>query len=594
MDKQSILAMVLIALIIILYPTYHRWIQGDQPVEQQQQINRDTVKTQPAEAQQEKAPESITKPEKQFVEKKQVLDEPVDEEVSENQLQVVQDSTERLIRINTPKIHAVLSNRGGGSLQKFVLKKYNKYDSTLVDMIDPQINNDIDLTFQDDDGNFIEPDNYLFSTNEPRRRINLNPGDRYEISYSLEIDGNTLTKTFIFYEKFYHFDLVIRFSNPGDMLLNGQYQIGWKNGLPSTESYVQDDYTYSQAYVYMGDELESYAVDEEGKKERVNISGNASWMAIRTKYFITSLINKNANVSSGIYFAGEGIKKEDYIQRLYDMGYYARYENVQSGDSVRIYMGPLDHTELNRYENELDILIMNNGWYERLFRFFSLIILQILEFLHSFIPNYGVVIIVFSILIKLLLHPLTRKSYTSMKQMQKIQPLMTEIREKYKNDAQRMNKEMMKLYKEHGVNPLGGCLPMLLQMPLLFALFIVFRSTIQLRGAMFIPGWIDDLSRTEGLFTLPFSLPFYGNEFNLLPVLMAVTMIFQSKMTMQDPKQKAMVYIMPVFMLLIFNRFPSGLNLYYTLFNLLTIIQQKFTGQGKPSEPPADKKVKKR
>jgi len=151
---------------------------------------------------------------------------------------------------------------------------------------------------------------------------------------------------------------------------------------------------------------------------------------------------------------------------------------------------------------------------------------------------------------------------------------MSAIKEKYKNDQKRLNKEMMALYKKDGY-PLSGCLPMILQMPLLLALYIVFRSTIQLRGAVFIPGWIEDLSRADTLFTLPFSLPMYGDNFNILPILMAGTMFFQTKMTMQDPKQKAMVYIMPIFMLAIFNRFPSGLNLYYTLFNLLTIIQQK-------------------
>jgi YidC/Oxa1 family membrane protein insertase len=187
------------------------------------------------------------------------------------------------------------------------------------------------------------------------------------------------------------------------------------------------------------------------------------------------------------------------------------------------------------------------------------------------------VIILFSILVKVVVYPLTKKSYKSMKEMSNVQPLLTELREKYKTDPQRLNKETMKLYKEHGINPLGGCLPMLLQLPLLGALFIVFRSTIQLRGASFIPGWIDDLSSADTIFTLPFSLPLYGDQFNILPILMAVTMIFQSKMTMQDPKQKAMVYIMPIFMLLIFNQFPSGLNLYYTMFNVLTIIQQKFT-----------------
>jgi YidC/Oxa1 family membrane protein insertase len=230
---------------------------------------------------------------------------------------------------------------------------------------------------------------------------------------------------------------------------------------------------------------------------------------------------------------------------------------------------------------------MNHGWYETTFRPISLFILSIFNFFKTFIPNYGIIIVLFSIIVKIVVYPLTKKSYRSMKEMSKLQPLMAEMKEKYKGDPQRYQKETMKLYKEHGVNPMGGCLPVLLQLPLLGALFIVFRSTIQLRGASFIPGWIDDLSRGDTLFTLPFSLPMYGDQFNLLPILMAVSMIFQSKMTMKDPKQKAMVYIMPIFLLLLFNQFPSGLNLYYTMFNVLTIVQQKFidgTGNEKPEE----------
>ncbi|HHM02842.1 MAG TPA: membrane protein insertase YidC, partial [Caldithrix abyssi] len=270
---------------------------------------------------------------------------------------------------------------------------------------------------------------------------------------------------------------------------------------------------------------------------------------------------------------------------------------VQSGgkDRFSIYIGPLDYKELAHYDNSLDELIMSDGW--SVFRPISrYLILPVLEWLNSFIPNYGLVIIIFSIMVKLILFPLTKHSYQSQKRMQKMQPLMNEIKEKYKNDQQRQQKEMIELYKKHG-NPMSGCLPMLLQMPLLFALYQVFKSTIQLRGAMFIPGWINDLSTSEALFTLPVSLPFYGNEFNLLPVLMALTMFFQSKMTMQDPKQKSMVYFMPLFMLVLFNRFPSGLNLYYTLFNLLTIVQQKYIHvedeEVKPSvKKPSGKKKK--
>ena len=136
-----------------------------------------------------------------------------------------------------------------------------------------------------------------------------------------------------------------------------------------------------------------------------------------------------------------------------------------------------------------------------------------------------------------------------------------------------LNKEMMKLYQERGINPLGGCLPTLLQMPLLFALFIVFRSTIQLRGEPFIL-WINDLSRPDTL-ALGFSLPFIGDAIHVLPFLMGLTMIWQSKLTVTDPKQKFMVYLMPVFITFIFYSLPSGLNLYYAVFNLLSMVQTR-------------------
>ena len=586
MDRNSIIAMVLIAIVIILLPYYQKLINGNQPPKKenvQQVENKEPEKEKPEIQTTDESPTSQTKE----------IESDIDtvKTVKKLNVPVIQDSTEELTEINTDKIHVIISNKGGGNLIQFVLLDYDEYDSTKVNMIDTSINNGLTLTFQNNNGDFIDLDNYLFKERKTGNP-NIEPGRQFKIKYTITIDGNELTKTYIFYDDKYHFDLVVNFSNPGNMLLNRKYQIGWKNGLPSTEAYTADDYNYSQTYVYMAESLESYSISEPGKKETEVLSGSADWLAVRTKYFISSLIHVNADVSEGVYISGIGVKKPDYVQRLYDFGYNTQYSG--SNDTLRVYIGPLDHSELSYYDNNLDELIMNNGWYERTFRFISLLILPVLEFLYKIIPNYGIVIIIFSILIKIIVHPLTKKSYSSMKEMQKIQPLMAEIKEKYKDDSQRMNKEMMNLYKQHGVNPMGGCLPMLLQMPLLIALFIVFRSTIELRGAMFIPGWITDLSRPDTLFTLPFSLPMYGNEFNLLPILMSLTMIFQSKMTMQDPKQKAMVYIMPVFMLLIFNRFPSGLNLYYTMFNLLTIIQQKFIGNSSDKNPKPDTEKKKK
>ena len=585
MDRKSITALVLIAVVILLLPYYQQLINGDQ--ENIPGSKSDTVQTAlkdslPVE---KKKPVKIVKNEPAPVIKKTPAEKPAPGNVS-----VQEASEEKIFKIQSDKINVVLSNKSGGSLKQFILNEFAMDDSLKVNMVDPTIQNGVFLAFQNNQGEYIDTDNYMFTTNKTPGTVFLKENESYSIDFNLTINGDLIKKTYTFYGNSYHFDVAVHFSNPAKTLLNRQYQFGWKNGLPSTESYKSDDNNYNQVYVYMGEELESYSVSDPGKGEAVTLSGKADWAAVRTKYFLGSISNINGN-SDAVYYSGEGIQREDYVQRLYNVGFDLQYERNTS-DTLRIYLGPLDIHELEQYKNNLETLIMNNGWYERVFRFFSLLVLKILELLNMVIPNYGVVIIVFSILIKLLVYPLTRKSYTSMKEMQRINPLIAELKEKYKGDPQRLNKETMKLYKEHGVNPLGGCLPTLIQMPLLISLFIVFRSTIQLRGAMFIPGWVTDLSRPDTLFMLPFSLPMYGNEFNLLPILMAVTMIFQSKMTMQDPKQKAMVYLMPVFMLLLFNRFPSGLNLYYTLFNLLTIIQQKFINTGTMPVTVSEKKKK--
>jgi YidC/Oxa1 family membrane protein insertase len=206
-------------------------------------------------------------------------------------------------------------------------------------------------------------------------------------------------------------------------------------------------------------------------------------------------------------------------------------------------------------------------------------------FLHSFIPNYGLVIIIFSIIIKLVLYPLTKSSMRSMQRMQKLQPLITELREKYKEDQQKQNVEIMKLYKEYGVNPAGGCLPMALQMPILFALFTIFRSTIELRHQPFML-WMDDLSAPDILIDLPFKIPLLGMSFiSGLALLMAATMFIQQKMSVKDPRQKSMVYVMPVMFWILFNAFPSGLNLYYFMFNILSIGQQYLINKRHQDEP---------
>jgi YidC/Oxa1 family membrane protein insertase len=202
-------------------------------------------------------------------------------------------------------------------------------------------------------------------------------------------------------------------------------------------------------------------------------------------------------------------------------------------------------------------------------RFMSVGILWLMVWMERFIPNYGVVIIILSLLTKLLFYRLTHKSFKAMKDMQRIQPRLKEIQEKHKGDRDRQNKEVMKLYKEAGVNPLGGCLPLLLQMPVFFALYSV--------------SWINDLSMPDTLFRWKQAIPMIGSEFHLLPILMGGAMLYQSKMggsptgeAVPAAQTKMMTYLMPIIMTVFFYTMPSGLVLYWLVNNVATIVQQYF------------------
>jgi YidC/Oxa1 family membrane protein insertase len=588
MDRNSVLAIILITVIILLLPAYYDLVSDKEtsaPVENYSETSSDKTENISKEI---KQPEPVSSIENN--EKSQPDAIVSTNTVKENRKFVVSESdSEKVVEIITPIIEAKISSMGGGNFINWRLMEYGTWQNERVSIINEEFDNGLKLSFQSEEGDFIDLNQYNFEVEISNKKYVLAENDKMSIRFFLEIKESTIEKIYTFYGAAYHVDLQIKISNAQNLLLNNEYQFGWYGGLPSNELNIVEDYTYSEAYANMGGEFESYEISNEGEADPIDYNGNIDWIALRMKYFLAAVVPQKIK-TTGVSYSGEGVKSAKTVLRKYNT-----FINAETGENdmdhrYQIYMGPMNYSILSEYDNNLDDLVMNHGWYERTFRPISLLILAIFNFFKTFIPNYGVIIILFSIIVKIVVYPLTKKSYRSMKEMSKLQPLMAELKEKYKGDPQRYQKETMKLYKEHKINPLGGCVPVLLQLPLLGALFIVFRSTIQLRGASFIPGWIDDLSRGDTLATLPFSLPMYGDQFNLLPILMAVSMIFQSKMTMQDPKQKAMVYIMPIFLLLLFNQFPSGLNLYYTMFNVLTIIQQKFIDGGK-SEKPADKKT---
>ena len=249
-------------------------------------------------------------------------------------------------------------------------------------------------------------------------------------------------------------------------------------------------------------------------------------------------------------------------------------------DSFIIGLVPAEKKLLDSYGIGLEKTLNRGG---PIIRPFSVGLHWLMKFLYGLIPNYGVVIFLMAVLIKIVTYPLTHKSYSSMKKMQLVQPKIQELQEKYKNNKQVLQQKTMELYKEEKVNPMGGCLPMLLQLPLLYGLFIVFRTAIEFRGAPFFL-WINDLSVPDALFSFGFNVPLIGTEFSVLPILMTVLMVVQQKISgtgaaatgQQAQQQKMMQWLMPAMMFFLFYRFPSGLVWYYLIFNALTIVQQKF------------------
>ncbi|HJR17510.1 MAG TPA: membrane protein insertase YidC [Gemmatimonadales bacterium] len=297
--------------------------------------------------------------------------------------------------------------------------------------------------------------------------------------------------------------------------------------------------------------------------EPKTISGPLEWAAIKSKYFVTAVlaVDSSRGGISGARATGLPSGDDDPTRARVDLSLPLPPSGVFG---FTTYVGPMEMDRLARIGHSFDD-VNPYGWpgFRTIIRPVAAGVRWLLVWMHEHLfLAYGVVLIIFGILVRLILWPLNQKAMRANMQLQAVQPLMKEIQEKHKNDPQKVQQEMFKLYKEHGVNPLGGCWPMLLPMPVLFALFFVFQNTIELRGASFL--WLPDLSRPDPLY--------------IIPVIMGLSMWGLTKVGQvgmePNPQMKMMLYIMPVMMTFLFLNFASGLNLYYAVSNIASIPQQ--------------------
>jgi YidC/Oxa1 family membrane protein insertase len=472
---------------------------------------------------------------------------------------------------------AVLSNRGGSLASwKLLDERYS-----ITDVEDAEVPIELITAATQDGVALTTPFEELGFGDLSNARFEVERKASDEVVFALERDGVRLRKHFRFPRDGYELRLSLEIENHGDRVIVSPFNVDWPAAVVEGNDFKEQSFS-----ALVNDEVEKEAVagvgsggffgkffggggGEEGPEVR---RGEVAWMGVDTKYFITALLpddSSNANVVFTPIVENVSGNARLSLERVeIHPGETARRE-------FRAYLGPKETERLLSAGARLEKSVyLGYSWVSPLTRFFS----WLLGVFYSVIPNYGWAIIVMTILVRLVTFPIMSHQMRSMERMRALQPKLKAIQESHKEDKQRQSEETMKLYKDEGVNPLGGCFPMLLQFPVFIGLFFALQSTIELRHAPFIL-WINDLSAPEYLF----EIPGLGFPFRVLPLIMGASMVVQQKMTPMttvDPAQaKMMTTVMPIMMTVLFYQFPSGLVLYWMVSNFLGIGHQLWVGR---------------
>jgi len=479
------------------------------------------------------------------------------------------DSTEQIpeetLTVETNVWLVTMSNYGGGPLS-IKLKDYLYDNGETIEMLPECRKVTPEFTFS---GQTFHENDLVYAPSHQGGSYSVTSSSSEFVYTYTAAAGGQIIKRYRFYPDRYDYDLVVEIADRPSLGFEREYNIEWNNKLASTELNVSDDYSSTWSMAYQAGSGEKFD-DFDDNRYSISKDGKTDWIATRTKYF-TGIIIPQSN--AGISAMSSGVKydvtmNDDNVEaRDLTVGITMNMEYAPTVvDSFTIYVGPIDYDKLSSFTNDVvDLVdIGTTPVIGFLIKIFAIPILWLLPKMYQFIPNYGIVIILFSLAVKVVTFPLTKKSLKSMIGMKQLQPKLEELKEKHKKNPQALNQATMKLYKDMGINPLSGCLFMLPQMPLFFALFSVFRSTILLRQAPFV-FFLDDLSRGAMSFTDPYMI---------LVVLMVVLMFLQQKSGMTDPKNKALTYIFPLMLGFFFYQQSAGLILYWTCFSLFSWIEQ--------------------
>jgi YidC/Oxa1 family membrane protein insertase len=490
---------------------------------------------------------------------KEVIEEPDTSAVEAVVIGAVAEEASMKEAVVVTRLYTCRFSSLGGGVTSFKLRDYLQDEGVPVELVpeSDRLPFGVALLLSTGDRLDLSGVNWKVS----RESLNVEGNSEASLLFELTTEGGlSVRKACRFNGDTYAIGVEIEVAGPGSDMVRA-VEFGWQSGLSVTETHREtDDLGNFRGLTLTSEEFPKVKIKDLEKREEIEVAGDIRWAGLKTKYFLAAIVPSDTTHA---------------IANFFSMGEKAigmALETDRSGPGPQefmVYAGPLDYRGLKALGLGLEKAVdFGWSWISPLSR----LMFRFMVFCHGAIPNYGLVIIILSTLIKVLFYPLTQKSMKSMKAMQQIQPEIERLRKdpKYKDKPQELQKAIMKTYSERGVNPMGGCFPMLLQMPVFIALFQVLSRTIELRRAPFVL-WIKDLSAPDVVARLPFSLPFIGDAVSLLPILMGVAMFVQQKMQTTDPKQAAMTYMLPVVFTVLFFRFPSGLVLYWLVNNVLTI-----------------------
>jgi YidC/Oxa1 family membrane protein insertase len=475
------------------------------------------------------------------------------------------DRKARQIKVETP-LYTVTFSEKGAALDDLILKKYREAvepGSPLKDMVQPKAR-EMNLKAGWKGPGLEGMPDALYELATQEKTIVVEEDKRALEFQWINQDGVRVRKQFEFSADSYLINLKVIIDNASPSVLAGQPMVSIAHVVADPESRI----TFEGAMAFVNGELEEIKVKD--LAEKPELKGTFRWVGVTDRYFMNVLIPEEA-VNAILQM--KAVDEDMVVSEL-----VMPETTIASGEraefNFKALIGPKEIEMLAEANYDLGEAV-NFGMFDFLAKPFLWIMNQI----YKVVPNYGIAIIVLTLLTKIVLWPLGNKSYKSMNDMKRMQPLMAEIREKHKNDKKKMNEETMALYRTYKINPMGGCLPMVVQLPVFLALYRMLYQAIELRHAPFF-GWINDLSAPDRLFDFGFSIPFMQPPYGIpvLTVVMGATMFLQQKMSPPpgDPTQAKLMMFMPIIFTVIFINFPAGLVLYWLINNIFSIGQQYY------------------